>query len=243
MRSQIDRLMKNSSSPKKLPNGRLSVIGRSGTAPATAATRRTIATTSSVVHPPAFVRRRGRTSRAGKQPTSRRRTRRSAATARRRRRCRCRRASRCAQALHAHAAPKTTQLVLAGDRRQRETARRLARLPPPATRGARRRSAATRARCATAAGVCSRTSSAVHAVADDLARAGRAGRDDRHAARHRLDEHVAEPFVARGQREHVGARDVLPGIPLKSAQHARRRRGRAAAICCAARLPDRPGRG
>ena len=66
----------------------------------------------------------------------------------------------------------------------------------------------------------------IDAVGHDLARPRRAGGDDRHAARHRLDQHVAEPFVARGQREHVGARDVPPGVPLKAAEHHRVRRGR-----------------
>ena len=47
---------------------------------------------------------------------------------------------------------------------------------------------------------------------------GELGRDDRDAARHRFDEHVAEPFVARRQREDVGARHVAPGIAPKSAE-------------------------
>ena len=53
-------------------------------------------------------------------------------------------------------------------------------------------------------------------------RAGRRRGHHRHTARHRLDQHVAEPFVVRAQRKHVGARDVLPGILLKAAQDDRR---------------------
>ena len=72
---------------------------------------------------------------------------------------------------------------------------------------------------------------AVDAVVHDLARAGRARRDDRNAARHRFDQHVAEPFVARGQREDVGARDVLPRVAPGSRRARPRRRDRVAAIC------------
>ncbi len=62
---------------------------------------------------------------------------------------------------------------------------------------------------------------AIDTIAHDVARAGRAGGDDRHAARHGLDEDIAKPFVAGGQCEHIGARDDLPRVALKAAQHHR----------------------
>ena len=42
-------------------------------------------------------------------------------------------------------------------------------------------------------------------VAAGLGQRGRAGRDDRHAAGHRLDEHEPEPLVKRRVHERVGA--------------------------------------
>ena len=122
-------------------------------------------------------------------------------------------------------------IVRRGDRRQREALRRRCR----AGGDSRRRSVSSvstrSSAAATAAGSCRSTSRPSTPSLHDVARAGRAGRDDRHAARHRLDQHVAEPFVARRQREHVGARDVLPRIASESRTAPPRRRDRGRRRC------------
>ena len=96
---------------------------------------------------------------------------------------------------------------------------------------------------ATAAGSCRSTSSPSSPALTISRVPGGAGRDDRNAARHRLDEDVAETFIPRREREDVGPGDVLPRVDVKAAQMHGVAEARVPESTRAAPVPDRPDRG